>query len=121
MPSGTVLLVDDNADSSKALAAVLTVRGYDTVAVRDGGEALAYLRMAGDRVALVIVDLCMPGMDGFEFLRTKDADPTLATIPVVVFSASDTDRIPRAIPFVRKGSDPDDLLAIVESARRLIA
>src|SRR3954467_4725101 len=116
MPLGTVLLVDDNPDSPRALAAVLTLRGYDTVAVRDGGEALAYLRMAGDRVALVIVDLCMPGVDGFGFLRVKAADPTLAAIPSVVFSGGDADRVPRAIPFVRKGSDPDDLLAIVESA-----
>jgi CheY-like chemotaxis protein len=117
MPFGTVLLVDDNADSSKALAAVLTLRGYDAVAVREGGEALEYLRASGESVGLVVLDLNMPGMDGFEFLRVKDADATLATIPVVVFSASD-ERLPREIPFVRKGTDPDRLLAMIAGAGR---
>jgi len=118
MPFGTVLLVDDNADSSRALAAVLTLRGYDTVAVGDGGEALDYLRASGESVGLVVLDLNMPGMDGFEFLRMRDADATLATIPVVVFSASDGARLPRAIPFVRKGTDPDQLLAMIAGERR---
>ena len=118
MPSGSVLLVDDNADTSGALAAVLALRGYETVTIGGAAEALDYLRTTGDSVSLVVLDLCMPGMDGFEFLRVKAADATIADIPVVVFSAIDADRLPRAIPFVRKGADPDDLLAMIASERR---
>ena len=118
MRSGAVLLVDDNAETCAALSAVLALRGCETVTIHEGAKALEYLRTNGERVSLVVLDLCMPGMDGFEFLRVKAADPVLASIPVVVFSASNGDRLPRAIPFVRKGVDPDKLLATIESAAR---
>jgi chemotaxis family two-component system sensor histidine kinase/response regulator PixL len=117
MPCGAVLIVDDNVDTRRALAAVLTIRGYETVGVCDGAEALSYLRRSGAAVSLVVLDLCMPRMDGFEFLHARAADPTLETIPVVVFSALNRDAVPRAVPFVRKGADPDHLLAVIEGCK----
>lgn len=112
-PKAPILIVEDNAETRYVLGRILGIKGYATVTVGDAASALRYLR-DGKPVCLVILDLHLPGRDGRDLLRELKADPALATIPVVVFSG-DVDQAPdAAAAFVRKGDDPDLLLAVVE-------
>ncbi|ACO47417.1 Putative response regulator, CheY [Deinococcus deserti] len=90
-PQLHLLLVDDNpADMFLAREAL---QGYSDVLIlttcRSGHEALARLRdPQGPRLDLVVLDINMPGLDGFEVLAALKADPELAPVPVVMLSAS---------------------------------
>ena len=80
-----VLAVDDDYDVLFALQDVLEMEGYRVIPARDGREALDLLRR-GLRPALVLLDLMMPEVSGWEFRAQQMADPALAAIPVVVLS-----------------------------------
>jgi CheY-like chemotaxis protein len=112
---GPVLIVEDNGATREALEAVLRFKGYDTVAADDGLDALAYLRRGG-APSVIVLDLRMPNMDGVAFQRALRADPTWATIPIVVFSGllpTEPDGITAIVP---KGASPDVLLAAITAA-----
>ena len=79
------LVVDDNPATQAAIGAVLTQAGYAVVHVADGAEALAYLHRE-PLPALIILDLTMPVMSGWELLAERARDPALRSIPVLVMS-----------------------------------
>ena len=79
-----VLLVEDHQDTRLMYSEFLTMSSYDVVAVPDGEQALAVLRV--NPVDLVITDLSLPGMDGFELITTIRRDPALAEIPIICLS-----------------------------------
>ena len=80
-----VLVVDDYTELQEAATMLLETMGYVAIRADSGPEALALLR-AGHRPCLMLLDVCMPGMTGFE-LRTAIADdPMLHDIPVVLMS-----------------------------------
>jgi CheY-like chemotaxis protein len=111
------LIVEDHADTREALALLLEVGGLTVATAADGRQALDYLR-AHPPPCLVLLDLMMPGMDGWEFLAQKRQDPALAAIPVVVFTAASdlgqaSARALGAEAVVHKPADPKDLLATV--------
>ena len=81
-----VLVVEDDPDTREALMATLRTRGYEVDGVEGGREALDRMREAA-LPALVLLDLMLPGMDGFEFRLHQTEDPALAPVPVVVLSA----------------------------------
>jgi CheY-like chemotaxis protein len=81
-----VLLVEDDDDLREALADALTERGHDVVMAADGLDGLRKLRDAGPDV--VVLDLMMPQLDGWQFRIAQRGDPMLATTPVVAISAS---------------------------------
>jgi CheY-like chemotaxis protein len=81
-----VLLVEDDSEIRDSLGAVLEHGGYDVVGVANGLEALQKLR-EGLRPRLILLDLMMPVMDGWQFRHAQLEDPSLAKIPVVVLSA----------------------------------
>ncbi|HLY37048.1 MAG TPA: response regulator, partial [Candidatus Binatia bacterium] len=83
---GAVLVVDDDPATRDALVVLLRHEGYPAESVNDGQQALARLR---DRKppSLVLLDLMLPVMDGFEFRVQQLQDPALARIPVIVVSA----------------------------------
>jgi CheY-like chemotaxis protein len=81
-----ILLAEDDADTRDAMLALLEHEGYEATAVCNGREALDILH-EGFRPCVILLDLAMPEMDGFEFRRHQVADPDLATIPVFVVSA----------------------------------
>jgi CheY-like chemotaxis protein len=112
-----VLIVDDNADTRDVLRHVLAIKGFPTATAADGQAALDYLRGGGD-ASLIILDLRMPGMDGHAFRAAQLADPLLADIPVIIFTASPETDLPNPAPLLRKGTDPGILLALVGAARR---
>ena len=80
-----VLVADDNADMREHLARLLRAEGWSVETVADGREALLALRAAPPD--LLLTDVMMPELDGFELLRAVRADPRTATLPVVVLSA----------------------------------
>jgi len=82
-----VMIVDDDDDIRAGLTEILQDSGVDVVGAANGREALALLR-AGARPTLILLDLMMPVLNGWDFRREQMADPALREVPVVVFSAS---------------------------------
>jgi CheY-like chemotaxis protein len=109
-----VLIVEDDVELRDMMAQLLTLEGFVATAVANGHEALEYLRK-GDRPDIILLDLMMPVMDGWEFRRKQQSDPTLATVPVVVLSALDHRRAAEvdAVAFLKKPLDFDRLLELV--------
>jgi CheY-like chemotaxis protein len=107
-----VLIVDDEFDIRQAVAEVLSEEGYQVLSAGDGAEALAYLREF--RPNLVLLDLMMPGMNGWEFRAAQQGDPDIRSIPVVVLSALGRESTIDADGFMQKPFDLDDLLAVVQ-------
>ncbi len=83
----TALVVDDDSETRGTLVDVLRREGYETRACENGREALDLLR-GEHRVDVIVLDLAMPVMDGWQFRAEQLRDPALATIPVVVLSAN---------------------------------
>jgi two-component system, chemotaxis family, chemotaxis protein CheY len=86
--SGTVLVVDDDADLRESIEAALMSYGHGVATAADGSEALAWMKTQKNRPCVVLLDLMMPGMNGFELRSKMAADPGLATIPVVVITGA---------------------------------
>jgi CheY-like chemotaxis protein len=84
----TVLVVEDDENIRESLCDLLEEEGFAVVAAANGAEGLLWLRDHGQEVCTVLLDLMMPVMDGFEFLKLKDADPLLAAVPVIVVTAA---------------------------------
>src|SRR4051794_34975510 len=80
-----ILLVDDDPEIRDSLASLLTDEGYQVATSRDGPQALAQLRTPP--ADLIILDLRMPVMDGWQFRTLQRADPMLSEIPVIAVSA----------------------------------
>ncbi|MEK6606922.1 MAG: response regulator [Myxococcota bacterium] len=84
-----ILVVDDDFDIRDTLSQVLADEGYRVVCAGNGLEALDLLRAAGgERPALILLDLMMPVMSGWQLRLEQRKDPELAAIPVVVISAA---------------------------------
>jgi DNA-binding response OmpR family regulator len=81
----TILCVDDEPRNLSLLEAVLTPRGYRAVLVQDGETAL--IKLHSEPIDLVLLDVMMPGMDGFEVCRRIKEDDALRAIPVVMITA----------------------------------
>jgi two-component system chemotaxis response regulator CheY len=80
-----VLVVDDSTTVRKFVAASLNMKGFRVVTASDGVEALE--RMPSEKFDLIITDLNMPDMDGFEFIRTLRETPEYREIPIIVLSS----------------------------------
>lgn len=81
-----VLVTEDEPDIRAGYALVLEVDGHEVVTAAHGGEAMAVLTGRRWRPDVIILDLMMPVMNGFEVWEQLRADATLATIPVVIVS-----------------------------------
>ena len=119
-----ILVVDDLPQNVRLLRAVLEPRGYAVAGASSGEDALA--RVAGGDVDLVLLDVLMPGMDGYEVCRRLRADPATAFVPVVMITASGEQEKRRALDagaddFVTKPFDQAELLARVRSLLRVKA
>ena len=86
--NGNILVVDDDADTVKGLEAVLGRAGYEAVGAMSSAECLAVVD-AGCRVDVVVLDLTMPGTDGFELLQALRSRESTRYVPVLVNTARD--------------------------------
>jgi len=102
----TILVVDDQEDERDAMARLLHRRGYVVELAQNGQEAIDRLRHRGSLPALVLLDLNMPVMDGWEFLALVAQDIALRPLPVVVISGSpvvkDACVVPPNVTFLAK-------------------
>jgi adenylate cyclase len=118
----TILAVDDEPMNLRLLEAVLVPRGHTVLRAASGKECLDVL--AERAVDLALLDVVMPGMDGFEVCRSIRADEATAYLPVVMLTASDAQQRVAALEagaddFVRKPFDQSELLARVASLGRI--
>jgi CheY-like chemotaxis protein len=109
-----VLIVEDDADLREMMAQLLLLEGFQAHTAANGREALEYLHH-GHSPNLILLDLMMPVMDGWEFRREQQRDPELAKVPVVVLSALDPTRAADigAVECLKKPLDFDRLLSLV--------
>jgi PleD family two-component response regulator len=116
--SARILVVDDNEVNLELLVAILESEHYVVSTATDGFEALA--KIAAEKPDIVLLDVMMPELDGFEVCQRIKADPTMADIPVIMVTAlSDVDDLVRgfeagADDFVTK---PFDVLALMARVR----
>jgi CheY-like chemotaxis protein len=108
-----VLIVDDDPDLLDVTSFVIENEGMAVETAKNGAEALALLR-GGRLPRLVLLDLMMPVMNGWEFLDEVAKDPSLKVIPIVVLTAADHSQVPGAMDVLCKPMDLKALLRVVE-------
>jgi adenylate cyclase len=121
-PDPLVLVVDDLPQNVRLLEAVLSPKGFRVATASSGEEALDVLSQ--EHPDLVLLDILMPGMDGYEVCRRIRQDPGTAFLPVIMITASGEEQKIRAIEsgaddFVSKPFDQAELLARVRSLVRV--
>ncbi len=113
----TILLIEDDDDFRESLVELLAAHGYQALAVAHGGEALDWLQ-ANPPPCLILLDLMLPVMSGWEFRRLQLADGKLSAIPTIVLSgisdlAQESRRL-NAIAFLSKPIDFPSLCATID-------
>ena len=119
----TVLVVDDQASNRELVITLLTYAGQLPLEASDGHLALAQVRAA--RPDLVICDILMPTMDGYEFVRQLRADPAIANTEVIFYTATFMEHEARNLAsscgvsqVLIKPSEPEEILRTIEEALR---
>jgi sigma-B regulation protein RsbU (phosphoserine phosphatase) len=119
MNAEKILLVDDNPTNLQVLFQTLDGHGYNLLVAKNGETALSITRKALPN--LILLDIMMPGIDGYEVCRQLKADPTTKEIPVIFLSAlGDTkDKVQGldlgAVDYVTKPFQPDEVIARVKT------
>jgi CheY-like chemotaxis protein len=114
-PCGGILVVDDDPDIRDSLREVLEDEGYEVSCVGNGREALDHLKTTNPQPCVILLDLMMPVMDGWQFRKEQKQDADIAGIPLVVITA--TGKRPvliDAAELVMKPLDLTQLFAAIE-------
>ncbi len=118
-PAKHILVVEDDQDIRESVVEVLEDEGFSVAAAADGREALQHLRGTAQRPDLIVLDLMMPIMNGFQFLEEQLKDAVLARIPVLVVTADANARAKAeglgARGFVQKPVKIQPLLDIIQA------
>lgn len=117
-----VLIAEDEANIAESLSFILGREGHEVLAVADGAAALRQLH--GELPDLLILDVMLPGLNGFEVLKAIKSDPRLKSLPVIVLTAKTQpqDReLAEAIGVSAYLTKPFSNRDIVEQVRRLTA
>ena len=112
-----ILVVDDDAVVQKLMGQILEREGYQISGARDGIDAMVMVRK--DRPDLVILDIMMPHLNGYDVCRTMKADPDLKDIPIILLTAREQEIDKRVldmmgITYLQKTCRPQDLLAALK-------
>ena len=108
-----VFVIDDEQDLLDVTTFVLENEGYRVQTAKNGADALARLS-SGARPELVLLDMMMPVMNGWEFLEAVSRIPALRRIPIVVMTAAGSIGVPGATAVLRKPFDLGALVDVVE-------
>jgi CheY-like chemotaxis protein len=111
-----VLVVEDDADVRETIGLVLQSEGYEVVGASNGKEALELLK-AGSPPSLILTDIMMPVLSGWELIDSIARDPKLAAIPVVVLSAAEKRELPAkhsVVAFIPKPTNIATLVGLVK-------
>ena len=114
MSTSTVMIVEDDPDTREMLGKFLELEGFLVETAGNGQQALERLD-AGVKPSVIVLDLMMPVMDGWEFRRRQMKDDRYSTIPTIVVSAAGRDRMAQvtADAYLAKPIDMDELLTRV--------
>ena len=117
----TVLLVEDNDDNLRIYSTILSYSGFRVIEATDGEAGLAMAR--SERPDLILMDVSLPKIDGWEATRQLKADPATASIPVIALTAhalaSDRDKA-QEIGFDSYIPKPAEPRAVVAEVRRML-
>jgi CheY-like chemotaxis protein len=112
----SLLIVEDEVDLRETLAEILRCHGFEPATAGSGAEAIEALRK-GEAPRVILLDLMMPGMSGWEFRDVQLRDPELASIPVVLVSGvsdlAEAAAATRAAAFLSKPLDIEVLIDVL--------
>ena len=114
-----ILLVDDSKTELHVLSELLTKKGYKVRTAENGEEALK--RLQEEKPDLILMDVVMPGQNGFQLTRAITRDPDFANVPVIICTSKnqETDRVwgmrQGARGYMVKPVNPDELLAKIKA------
>jgi CheY-like chemotaxis protein len=113
---GAVLVVEDDHDIRVTLRAVIEGEGYPVYTASNGQEAIALLESLAEKPRLIVLDLMMPVMDGWQFARLLKSNATLAALPVAVQSAFGSAVSPPsgAVAILKKPIDIQQLIGLID-------
>lgn len=115
-----ILVVDDDPRNIFALKLTLTAKGYACVCVQDAGEGIAILQQQPDAIGMVLMDMMMPGMDGYEAIEVLKGNVHTSAIPVVAVTAQamagDKEKCLRAgaAAYLAKPIDVEQMLQVIQ-------
>ncbi len=112
-----ILIVDDDAVTRKLLSEVLIQKGYEVFTAKDGIDAVLMVRK--NNPALVVLDIMMPHVNGYDVCRTIRNDPAHKDVPVIFLTSRDQELDPGLmqlmhIDYLHKTCKPQDLLVKIE-------
>ncbi|RLK51391.1 twitching motility two-component system response regulator PilH [Alkalispirillum mobile] len=115
-----ILVIDDSPTDLHAIKAILEPEGHQLIEAADGEQGIEKAR--GSRPDLILMDIVMPGMNGFQATRRLNRDADTASIPVIMVSSKDqaTDRIwakrQGAVDYIAKPVEKEELLEKIRAA-----
>ncbi|TAK87835.1 MAG: response regulator [Aquabacterium sp.] len=119
MPIQKILLVDDSKTELHVLSELLTKKGYQVKTAENGEEAMR--RLQEEKPDLILMDVVMPGQNGFQLTRAITRDPSFANVPVIICTSKnqETDRVwgmrQGARDYVVKPVNPEELLSKIKA------
>jgi len=119
MPIQKILLVDDSKTELHALSEMLTKRGYQVRTAENGEDA--WRRLQEEKPDLILMDVVMPGQNGFQLTRAITRDPQFADVPVIICTSKnqETDKVwgmrQGASDYVVKPVNADELVAKIKA------
>lgn len=113
-----VLLVEDDVDISEAIESILKEEGYQIKCVFNGKEALDYLKSANPLPSLILLDIMMPYMNGYEFREIQLRDNKIAAIPTIILSAAGKHEDIDKLNFKETLKKPLDLETLLDVVKR---
>ena len=119
MPIHKILLVDDSKTELHVLSELLTKKGYQVRTAENGEEAMR--RLQEEKPDLILMDVVMPGQNGFQLTRAITRDPVFANVPVIICTSKnqETDRVwgmrQGARDYVVKPVNPEELLSKIKA------
>ena len=123
--SKRLLVVEDSSDLQELIRALFELEGYQVHCVSNGAEALEFLSAAEVLPQIILLDLMMPIMDGFEFRKAQLADPKISGIPTIVMTADGNVKIKGSplgdVDYLRKPAEINEILDVVQrNAERIV-